>query len=594
MSQARDAKTAEPEDNGSSDYTIVDLLLEALLPATMMVHLLMSPYTKVEESFNMQAIHDVVNFGMPVPFHNSAEVLAQYDHVEFPGVVPRSFAAAGFIGGASSVILGFLKDGLAQQIIVRALIGLFNCSIMILFSRRAARVYGKGAARWYLALQASQFHVMYYASRTLPNMLAFGLATYALAELLPPPASLEARANWFDTSPIGLQVLILAAVIFRAELGILFIAFVIPLVAGGWISIFPELFILGGVTGVVAVLTAVSVDTFFWQTFPKPMWAELEGFLFNTIQGRSSEYGTSPIYYYLLTIPKLLLNPLAIPLIAVGVVVGGWQRTVQRVIGPTLGFVAVYSLLPHKEWRFIVYVVPSLTLVTAVGADYIFTRRRGSLLYLYVRAILVECILVSFVASFAFSYVSSLNYPGGAALLALEQVVGDREFMTVHMDVYTCMTGATRFTQNNLKHPDWTFSKEENAEVLATPTFWSSVDYAITSSPSQLLESYPGWEVKRVVTGYDGVTLWRHGVDTTEKDDIFAGGQWLAERLMDVTRGRWPVVRVRDKLWILGRKGVDIPGFEDVKLTDGDEASKLASKPPAPGMEPAAESHDEL
>ncbi|KAF3907192.1 hypothetical protein ABW21_db0209144 [Orbilia brochopaga] len=576
MSQAKSPKTTEPEDDGSSDSSILDIFLELLLPATMMAHLLISPYTKVEESFNMQAIHDVVNYGMPVPFNNAAEVLAQYDHVEFPGVVPRSFAAAGFIGGLSSVVLGFVKDGLRQQMIVRALIGLFNCCVMILFSRRASRVYGKGAARWYLVLQASQFHIMYYASRTLPNMLAFGMAIYALAELLPPPAGLNARADWFDTSPIGLQVLILAAVIFRAELAILFFTSLIPLVAGGWISIFPELFILGGVTGVVGVLTAVSVDTFFWQTFPKPMWAELEGVLFNLFQGRSSEYGVSPVYYYFVNaIPKLLLNPLAIVLIPIGIMAGGWQRTVQRIIGPGLGFVAIYSLLPHKEWRFIVYVIPGLTLVAGIGADYIFARRRSSILYAAASLALFATVAFTFLEAFGMSYVSSLNYPGGAALLALEDVIGERDYAMVHMDVETCMTGATRFTQNTLKHPGWTFSKEENPEVLATPTFWSTVDYAITADPQRLLAAYPGWEVKKAVKGYAGVMLLQHGVDKPEEEDMYLGGRELANKLMEFSRGRWVLLKVRERLWILGRKGPDMPGFEDVKLGNDDGTTKL-------------------
>ena len=59
---------------------------------------------------------------------------------------------------------------------VRSVLGLYNAFCMISFRHGVQRTFGRNAANWYTLFQASQFHMMYYSSRTLPNFLALGLS----------------------------------------------------------------------------------------------------------------------------------------------------------------------------------------------------------------------------------------------------------------------------------------------------------------------------------------------------------------------------------------------------------------------------------
>lgn len=58
------------------------------------------------------------------------------------------------------------------------MLGLFNAFALFSYASGLQRAFGKATAYWYLLFQASQFHVMYYASRTLSNMFAFGISMF--------------------------------------------------------------------------------------------------------------------------------------------------------------------------------------------------------------------------------------------------------------------------------------------------------------------------------------------------------------------------------------------------------------------------------
>ena len=75
-------------------------VLDATLIALVSLSFSYIPFTKVEESFNIQAIHDILKFGI-FPL----ETIDNYDHKQFPGVVPRTFLGSLVVAGLKTNII---------------------------------------------------------------------------------------------------------------------------------------------------------------------------------------------------------------------------------------------------------------------------------------------------------------------------------------------------------------------------------------------------------------------------------------------------------------------------------------------------------
>ena len=95
-----------------------------LVPALVLLHLFLAPYSKVEESFNLQAIHDALRYGIPDPRSPYATQMlkAEYDHFTFPGVVPRTFVGAVLLAGLSKPFVFITNWSMNEQ-----LVGMSNC-----------------------------------------------------------------------------------------------------------------------------------------------------------------------------------------------------------------------------------------------------------------------------------------------------------------------------------------------------------------------------------------------------------------------------------------------------------------------------------
>jgi alpha-1,6-mannosyltransferase len=78
-----------------------------------------------------------------------------------------------------------------------------------LFRESVERKFGVQVAAWSTVIAVSQFHFLYYASRTLPNVFALVLVLVALH-------------HWLDENDVGFLVSSGAAIVlFRAELAVL-------------------------------------------------------------------------------------------------------------------------------------------------------------------------------------------------------------------------------------------------------------------------------------------------------------------------------------------------------------------------------------
>jgi alpha-1,6-mannosyltransferase len=157
-------------------------MFDALLLISIIAHLILCPFTKVEESFNMQAMHDMLTYG----FFSSS--LLHYDHFLFPGVVPRTFCGALVIS-----IIALIPSSLIPMIQLPSYLSLYVCrgilgAVVWLSMRRFGKSigskYSPRCSRIFMILMSLQFHIPFYASRTLPNIFALAFALNSYAEWL--------------------------------------------------------------------------------------------------------------------------------------------------------------------------------------------------------------------------------------------------------------------------------------------------------------------------------------------------------------------------------------------------------------------------
>lgn len=190
--------------------------------------------------------------------------------------------------------------------------------------------------------------------------------------------------------------------------------------------------------------------------------------------------------------------------------------------------IAVMSMQPHKEWRFIIYAVPAIILLGSTAAAYVWENLKitRTIHALVVFAIALSPVL-SMIVSLVFGHASSLNYPGGQALSDFNHLILANNITnaTVHIGVPACMTGVTKFGELDYDTYGITYDKTEDPVKLQE--LWPTFDYLITieGTPSTIpFDKYPvdNWEPVSSAPIFVGF-------DTGVFDAVFENGENLLD-----------------------------------------------------------------
>ncbi|KAI8912447.1 Alg9-like mannosyltransferase family-domain-containing protein [Gorgonomyces haynaldii] len=438
------------------------------------IHILVAPYTKVEESFNMQAVHDLV-------YHTD------FDHLNFPGVVPRTFIGPLFVSLIVYPFKFLVSKHLMLYLVRFAVAGLHAATTSFL-NKMVKKKYGKAVSRWFIGLLLVQFHLMFWGSRTLPNV--FGLMLFELG-----------LGFWIKTDYYYMLIcLSVSSLVFRAEISLL-----------SGLLVLQDIFLLKKYSfglafvavlpwAVVAIVSTVVVDSYFWQYW---VWPEFQVFFFNGIQQESYRWGVSPWHaYWTNLLPKIA--PVPFGLFIYGVFVKQIEH-LYPFATLVIGFTTGMSFIGHKEWRFVMYCVPLLNLMGALVLDRLRFSKSvlDKLVYLGSHLLLS----VSAIGSIFMLYCSGLNYPGAFALESVHQM---QKPCRIHIDPYSAMNGITRFQEI----PGCTYSKNETLKDF------QSFDYLLTNDPKK----HPGFKRVHVVQGFERVVLYPFQVQVSDKITVMKRG----------------------------------------------------------------------
>mmetsp|Transcript_26105 Transcript_26105/g.64833 ORF Transcript_26105/g.64833 Transcript_26105/m.64833 type:complete len:629 (+) Transcript_26105:72-1958(+) len=449
-------------------------LSDIILWMSVLAPIPLCPFTKVEESFNTQAVHDLMTYGV--------KQLEEYDHRSFPGVVPRSFLGAIIVAVITKTVkvvvevCGFvwfpsLPAKMGDLLLSRFVLALLGLAALRCVKGALQRRFGRSTGVCFNLMLSAQFHIPFYLSRFLPNTFGLILSSLAFAcWITGQDDSTDVRSRQLSQGVLCL--LTFAAVVFRSELILVAVAASLDLwLVSNRLNLM-EILLSCLMSGLGGVALSIAVDSFFWFNTPftmtawdvlraiparrlgallqKPLswfgssltaldaadwgfvWPEGMVFFFNAVQDKSRLWGVASWHWYFTSAVPKSMGPLLIFLPMMCIFSPDRRRLTWECFGVWLAPVYALSKLGHKEVRFIFPSLLALTAFLAIGLSQFLERfsngrpkardgdevKRGGLRLLF--WILTLFVMGSTAILSNIRLIASIyNYPGGHALTTL-------------------------------------------------------------------------------------------------------------------------------------------------------------------------------
>lgn len=235
-------------------------------------------------------------------------------------------------------------DKVYVQFVARIILSLLLNMSFFLYANSVEHFLNCWTKRILTLITLTQFHFIFYSSRPLPNTFALILVLTALSKWL--------SKNWNSF----IAIVAITVVIFRSETSILFGFIIISEVFINKSLSIKRLILVGIPCGLLALSSTILFDSLIWNEWT---WPEGYGLYFNIYLNKSKDWGTQPfLWYFYSALPRsLLFSIFFVPFCD--------KKCLYSIGVPAFLFILLYSCLPHKELRFIIYTVPMLNTCAA-------------------------------------------------------------------------------------------------------------------------------------------------------------------------------------------------------------------------------------